>query len=113
MERLEMRREVTYSTAARARLCAASCSSAFRAVSSVHLVCLLSLNSERCWSVCVLCLVGELAMLWDGDVEGGGDKEGGDAGPYILDTIRLGRQEMLHVDSCIGIRALDHCVRGR
>ena len=43
--------------------------------------------------------------MWDRDVEGGGDKEGGDAGAYILDTIRLGRQEMSHVDSCIRIRA--------
>ena len=33
-------------------------------------------------------------------------RKGGDAGliQYPLDTIRLGRQEMSHVDSCIRIR---------
>jgi hypothetical protein len=52
----------------------------------------------------VLGLDGELDMLCDCDVEGGGDKEGWGRGAYILDTIRLGRQEMSHVGSCIRIR---------
>ncbi len=53
----------------------------------------------------MLGLDGELAMSWDCDVEGAGDKAGWGCGVYILDTIRLGRQEMSHVDSCIRIRA--------
>jgi len=44
-------------------------------------------------------------MSLDCDVEGGVDKEGWGCGAYILsNTIRLGRQEMSHVDSCISIR---------
>jgi hypothetical protein len=103
MKWLKMRRKLTYSTAARACLCTASSSTAFRAVSSVHLV-LLSLKFRGCLCRCA-CLDGELAMSEDCDVEGGVDKEGvGMRGLYPLDTIRLGRQEMSHVDSCIRIR---------
>jgi len=57
MERLEKRRKLTYSTAARACLCTASSSTTFRAVSSVHLVFLLSLKFREGF-VCLCALLG-------------------------------------------------------
>ena len=57
LKRLENRRKATYSTAARACLCAASGSTAFRAVSSVHFVFLLSEIPKKGF-VCLCALLG-------------------------------------------------------
>ena len=79
MERLEKRRKLTYSTAARACLCAASRSTAFRAVSSMHLGFLLSLKFRKgvCLSVCFTWMVSLLyrgtVMLKEGLIRKGGD----------------------------------------